>query len=277
MEFKKLNLLYHTFLSEFKKAILPLRKVLNQAKIRIFYYIFNCIKPSAAPVFIITEPRCGTTLFGGFLNSIKELSYKDEILNSNFPIGINPEKSNPQKTLKHIFYTMHAHFKSVVAAKIFFWHLEIFSLKPDDFKKLFPNAKFIIIYRCDIGKQYVSFRMAHRTKVWALKGKNKINGAIKLEIKKEDLLKFIEKTRNKYRSLLNINWLHPNSIIVSYEELIEDPQKLFNEKIFPFLGLQPCKIYSDYRKINPKPISDKVSNYDSVKYIFESDTSIQKY
>jgi LPS sulfotransferase NodH len=244
-------------------------------KIKVKYF-FKCkagIKKN--PVFIVGSPRSGTSLLADYLKNLPEISLAGEVLNGNFLYGIRAKYATRDETLKHIRYSIFNKHRKTVVVKLFFFYFRLYKFEIDEINKMFPNAIYIIIYRSSIADQYVSWETAKKTNIYNVQYKLDFNKR-KITIDKNDFIAFIKNEKNDYNNLINKDWIQKKSIIISYEELSQNPQSVFNKKIFPFLDIPNKSIKTKLRKLNPESLKNRVDNYESVKNLINEE-AIQRY
>jgi hypothetical protein len=58
-------------------------------------------------------------------------------------------------------------------------------------------------------------------------------------------------------------------LVISYEELEDDPQSAFAEKICPYIGMPFSPVTTAFTKRVTKPMSEVVANRDEVSHLAE--------
>jgi len=59
-------------------------------------------------------------------------------------------------------------------------------------------------------------------------------------------------------------------VSLTYEDLTTNAQTIFETKVFPFLGLAPVTIETEFKKMNKKTHEQTITNYSEVKDRLES-------
>lgn len=250
------------------------RRSLHRLKISLKYYLKRRPK---RPFFILFTARTGSTLLISYLNSIPKVSFATEILNSELAIGLPLKNVSKNSVLRHILYSINHCPYEICGAKFNEWQLEHRHLAVTELFELFPAVKLIILYRQGMADQYLSHRIAEYTWQWnhravPVRPLNK-----KLRISRDEFLKYVDRIKQFYEGILRLEIVRLNSIVISYEELASNAQKVFEEKIFPFLGVPPVRVKTTLTKQTTKHPSELVENYEEVKDLWESKEFKQEY
>ena len=235
-------------------------------RLRIFLkYHFR--RQEKEPVFVIAKRRSGSNLLLSYLNSVPELSFiPPEPLNSQMYYGI-PEKGISKRTLlNHLAYSLNDNPTKICGFKMLFFRLKKYNLTLDDIRMRFPKAKFLILYRRSTLEQFVSFKIAEKTNHWLWTRDFKLPGSLKPDL--GEFRDFCELNRNYYAQLFQYPWLRTCSRVLAYEDLAADPQRVFDEKIFPFLRLPSFPVSTTMVKQNSKPLEELLENFKELK-LFE--------
>ena len=92
------------------------------------------------------------------------------------------------------------------------------------------------------------------------------------------LREFCEWIKGFYHEIyIRYPWLTDDSITISYEDLASNAQEIFDNVIFPFLGLPSSQISSTFKKQNIKELSEMIENYYDVKPLIEQTFVKQNY
>lgn len=250
---------------------LPIRRLRNRVGICIKTPLRNGGRKRE--VFVLTTPRSGSELFISYLNSHPDASLASEILNRKAPIGLRERFVSRRALRRHVKYSVRARSSPVSGAKLLLTQLEDRRISPDDLHTLFPEARFIILYRRSLAQQYVSVEIAAMTKRWHSKREGDVfQGTISVEPKA--LLKFCGWVRGQYDTALNHEWLKEYGIVAAYEEIVADPVRFFNEKAFPFLGMSPAAVHTRLVRLNPRPLSSVVANFEEVRGLLTGEQTV---
>ena len=133
----------------------------------------------------------------------------------------------------------------------------------DDVVNYFPNAKFIILYRKSLLEQFVSLKIAEKTDRWEWTRDFVLPESLRVDV--GEFMEFCRRTKEFYEKVARAPWIRNCSLVLEYEELISDPQKIFDSKIFPFLGLPSHPVSTSMVKQNTKSMETIVENFEEVR------------
>ncbi len=165
----------------------------------------------------------------------------------------------------------------ICGAKLIRIHMQNHQLVPADLIQLFPNARFIILYRKNVLEQYLSLKVAEMTDSWGMTNNFKLPSSVPID--REELAEYCQMVKGYYEGLVQDPCLKDRSILLDYEELATEAQAMFDRVIFPFLGLPSTPVSSSLQKQTTKKPSQIIKNYEEIKdfdreYInFEKDKS----
>ncbi len=240
-------------------------KLWHRIKIFLKYYLKRSDKE---PVFVISERRTGSSLLLSYLSSIPDVSSAGEVIRKLWTLSRSG-------VLHHIQYSINNCKHKLCFAKLFQSDLEARKVDLKDIKNHIPNARFVILYRRSLLDQFLSFRIAEMTNHYRWNEDFKLPPFI--HVSKSELLEFCEETKNHYKQMLSHDWLKDCSIIVDYENLVSNPQKVFDKTIFPFLGLTSCSVSTEMCKQNTKKPEELVANYEEIKPFVSAPCVLQEY
>jgi LPS sulfotransferase NodH len=210
------------------------------------------------PIFVICEPRSGSTLLCDYLNSHPLITCDHEILNR----GAIPRlhscqcKADLRFYLNTLFKTTNA---EIVCGKIHFEHLEDFRIGPGQLIAWFPRARFLVLYRQSLLAQYVSLKLAQLTGRWiATRPDEESRQSINVDV--AELCAFVEMTSNRYKKFVHLPEIDGRYLTISYEQLAGDAQRVFEERVWPFLGLPPAVVQTSLYKQNRLSLEKCVTN-----------------
>lgn len=227
------------------------------------------------PTFILSTYRSGSNLLLSYLNSVSSVSFASEILNGDMHYGLRRKFITKRAVLRHIRHSLNDCRTTVCGAKLHGHHLAMHGLTVTDLQKAFPGSKFIILYRESVFNQYVSLQIAETTNHW-LWGKDfRLPEAIIVDVAK--MQRFCQDVKNFYYGLSENAALRPVSVWLSYEELASDPVKVFNERLFPFLGVPQSPIHSEMKKQNTKDPTQIVKNFGEIQWAVDHPAFRQSY
>ena len=229
----------------------------------LLHYLYK--REEKAPVFIITTRRSGSNLLLSYLNSVPNVSFLSEILNAGMYYGLRGRFISPQAALRHVIQSINHCRHRICGAKLLKVHLETHRLNLETLKKVFPNAKFIILYRKSLFDQFVSLKIAEKTNVWLWRDDHPVPPPPPVRINAAEFKVWSEGTRAFYENLTQKAWLRHCSVVIDYESLFANSQKVFDRTLFPFLGVPSSKVSSSLKKQNEKPLREVIENFDELK------------
>ncbi len=240
---------------------------------------FQCWRERHAvfrPLFVIATARSGSNLLIDYLGRIPGVECRSEVLCTHRPFGISPRQQNPRSALAHIARSLLSLRAPVRGCKLMLNQLTNCRLTLDRIDSAFPEARYIVLYRESLAEQYLSRESALLTGQWVLlDGERRIETG--LHIDPDDLRRFAEETRQQYATILRHSWLRERSLLLSYEELIENPDACLTNRIGPLLGVPASLPQTNMRKQNRLPLHQRVINYQEVAPFLDSRICQQHY
>lgn len=224
---------------------------------------------------MIATRRTGSNLLLSYLNSIPNASFAGEILNQSMYYGVRRRFISKKTVMRHIAYSIHDCPRILCGAKIIKIHLDSHRISLFDLKALFPNGRFIVLYRKSILDQFVSLKIAQATDTWQWTNGFKLPPSI--YISPAEFKEYSQMTKAFYEGLFKYSWFKDFSIVVSYEDLAENAQEIFNETVFPFLRVPPSPVQSCMIKQNTRPLCQLIENYQEIAPFVHHPMSRQDY
>ncbi len=260
----------HAFLKNRTKLIR--KRSAYRFKIFLKYHLNRKEKES---VFIIATRRTGSNLLLDYLNSIPNVSFAPEILNKSMAYGIRRRLISKKAVLRHIDYSINNCKYKTCGTKLIMAHLEYHQITLEDLKHRFPKARFIILYRRSILDQFISLKIAEATDTWHWTDQFCLPSSIRVRV--PTLLDYCRKIKGFYETLFSHEWLKERSIVLSYEALVESPQEIFKQTVFPFLGLSDSRIAAAAKKQNTKALHEIVQNHKELVRWIKDPLTTQDY
>ncbi len=264
---------------EILKRALPLRirREFFRAKIAGIYYLRK--RPAKTCAFILCNSRTGSSLLINYLNSNPCAYFGTEILSHHDPSGIRRYLISKKSVFRHIHHSLNYGRRPISGAKIFFIHLQMRRISLRELESQFPHEKWIVLYRENILDQYLSYKIGFRTRQWIRTLSSNVqkleSAQVSLSIR--SLLGFQRRILKRYESALEVPGIRERSLWISYEELVKNPQELFDEAVFPFLGLARNQVRTSLIKQNIWNYSEIISNYKEVKEFIKHSAFTQSY
>ena len=230
------------------------------------------------PVFVIAAPRTGSYLLLDYLSSHPEIDSLGEVINPDIVRGIRTAFISKKEVLFHIKTSLNTSKQKNGAVKLISDQMQAHKLSVDDIKNNFPNARFIILYRQSLLRQYISNEISKKSGIWKL-DKEKIKqrwdkNSITFEIDPTELEQFCKSIRQFYLDILEKDWIKKDALLLSYEELIGSSRDELAKKLFSFLNLPAVEIKTDLKKMNERTVKEIVTNYDQIKKSLEDDKNL---
>jgi len=221
------------------------------------------------PLFVVASCRTGSNLLLSYLNNQPAVCMRGELLYPGSPFGVRRYKTPPASALHHIRLSLQSLKSPIRGCKIMLYQLANCRLSIDDVGAAFPNAKYIILYRENLARQFVSHRLADITQQYALRaGDDK--KLTRITVQPEELSKYCNETQEGYRELLRHGCLQKCSVLLSYEELVQNADLWLRQVICPMLGIEAVAASTNFQKQNSQPLDDVITNYAQVEHLLPS-------
>ncbi len=245
--------------------------LINRFRHRIYPYRIRLKKLFEASrkrnfVFITGSGRSGSQLLLTYLNNLPGFSLcRDEPLHPRQLDSYGLKFRSGRQALAWLDCLMHDLPHAMTGAKLLNWHFELHGLDLAMIQKAFPGAKFINIYRRNVFEQFVSFKTAKASNVWhRTKGQAPLSPPMIYFDRSE--FRNYEGAVRYFHELLHTQLKEGETLLsAAYEDLNEDPERLFSQKIGPFLGLAPVpELKTHLVKSIESSYADFIVNYDEV-------------
>ena len=259
--------LYHWLKNATK---LPRKRSWHRMKISLRYRLQRSPKE---PVFILSTRRTGSNLLLDLLNSMPEASFAGEILNHRMAYGLRKNHVSKSAVLRHVRHSINACPKKICGAKLIKTHLENHRLSPEDLLEIYPHARFIILYRRSLIEQFVSLKIAQRTDIW--QWRKDFIPPKNISISIAELAGYCLDIKTFYGKLLEE--CPPQSLLLEYERLAENPQEVFEDRVFSFLGVPSSTVKTSHVKQNTRPLHEIIRNYDEIAPWINHPVTTQEY
>ncbi|MBI3252401.1 MAG: sulfotransferase [Candidatus Omnitrophica bacterium] len=248
------------------------KRFFHRVKLAAHFYTRRSEKE---PVFVIATKRSGSNLLISYLNSIPGVAFLPEILNPDMSYGLRRRWISRAAVLRHIVHSIHYTPTRICGAKLIFMCLQRHGLVLEDLKAAFPNARFIVLYRESLIDQFISFKAAEFTGQWVWTPDYRVPPPFRFD--REEFGRFRRRIEGLYRDVFKSIWLRDRSVVLSYEELTRDAQGIFEEHIFPLLGVPASPVFTEMRKQNTRPLSEAVENYGEIEEECQSGAFRRRY
>jgi LPS sulfotransferase NodH len=214
---------------------------------------------------VFGQSRSGSTLLVDLINLHPEIRCEGELLQYDW--GYIPSKFMCKVLACYPYPFFNYRYRlskgnTVYGFKLFVYHLKKSQKK---IKKMTEDGwKIIYLKRENLLRQVVSNQIAKQTRTWhTKKGKGNPEYQVYLPI---SLLQQGLSNRQRwcfweYQCLKDREYLK-----VVYEKELEDSSRHQEtaEKVFRYLGVDPCQVHSEFCKTDLRPYEEIISNYDEV-------------
>jgi LPS sulfotransferase NodH len=228
------------------------------------------------PVFVLATHRSGSNLLVDYLNRLPGVACHSEVICRTLTFGIPRRQEAREPAIRHIRRSLHAFQAPIRGCKIMLDQLQRCSLGLEELDAAFPEARYVILYRASLAEQYISRLSALATNQWVLYSDEERRQA-QVYVSPTRLRAFCEQTRQAYRTLLDHAWLPPRSVLLSYEELTDEPAWWLESQICPLIEADFAPPKTGLRKQNTAPLAERVSNYQEVAALLSSPLCRQHY
>ncbi len=217
------------------------------------------------PLFVVATCRSGSNLLLSYLGKQPGVCMRSELLYPGTPFGVWRYKTPPEAAIRHLKYSFQAEKSPIRGCKLMLYQLANCQLTINDVRDAFPTAKFIVLYRQNLAEQFVSHKIADATRQYTLlPGQEAKRTSIVVDPK--EILAYCDEVQAGYHDLLSNTWLRRQSVLLSYEELVDRPGYWIRHQICPMLGIEAVAPSTQHRKQNPG-LSTTVANYAKVKRV----------
>ena len=248
-------------------------------------------KPDSQPVFVLFTPRTGSHLLAELMNSVPSISIQQEPLHR---LSLQRghwgwiTRLSPHATVlfwRRAAYRRYMEFrlgspKPICGGTLGEQQLRETGIDIADLVRWFDGARFLVLYRRSLAEQYTSWRVALRTRQWHWMkgGEPHPPFELRLRFERRAVLNRFELVRQFYSDLLEHPELRRRARLLSYEELRDDPQRAFDEVLFPWLGLPHTTVRNErLRKQGTRPMRDVIENYAELEDVLTGPIAEQRY
>lgn len=228
------------------------------------------------PLFVIATWRSGSNLLLSYLNQQPGVSALSEVLLSTIPMGPSRDCLPPEKAIGHIRLCLQGEKTPIRGCKIMLHQLANCGLVMDDLNAGFPNAKYVILYRQSLAEQFLSHKIAEATSQYVL-ARGQTRRDAKVVVNSHELRTYCDDVKQRYHEALECRWLAGKSVLLSYEELVDEPQYWLQEQICPLLDVPFATLEMRLQKQNTRPLAEQIVNYREVAALIHSPVCTQRH
>jgi LPS sulfotransferase NodH len=249
------------------RLMLRCRQLWHQANLRAQRWLQATT--TYRPLFVVATQRSGSNLLIDYLNRLSGVESLAEILCRTLPEGLPRWQATTRSALAHIRISLDTLKAPVRGCKLMLNQLDECKLDLKQLDEAFPEARYIILYRESLAEQFLSLESAKATNQWKLTA-DQDRKFVHIRVNPRKLQDFCETTMEMYRRVLDNEWLRERGLLLSYEQLVSNPQNCVNEMICPLLGVDASPLSTSLCKQNTLSPAERVVNYEQVAYLFDS-------
>lgn len=221
------------------------------------------------PVFVLSQPRTGSSLLMSYLRSIPDADFASEVLNPHKLFGLRVKLTSKRAVIRHLAHSMNHCRGRLCGGKIHLQHLAQRGMSLADVDRAFPTARYLVLYRRSLLEQFVSLKLSEATRSWKWRADYHPPPCLRLD--PEELHAFCEENQRWYREVLDTPRIVSRALVIAYEDLAEDPQRLFDRKVFPFLSIASAPVFTRVHKQNVRPHEEIVENLEEIRRLVPRD------
>jgi LPS sulfotransferase NodH len=261
-----------------RQSLSPLRTAFAQMAHRSSLrsrYLRSRATPQAN-LFILAEPRTGSNLLVSYLLQLPGVEMLEEVLNRRSTDGLRSRWVWKSLSLRHIDYSLNRNCK-VAGCKLMLHHMRWHRLSVQDLADHYPNAKFIVLYRRDLARQYVSARLLMQTGIDRIRSAA-TNGAPRPQVRIDPAAfrHYCDEQRQRF-SVVAREVMKLGGVIMSYEELAADPLSVVGGQVAPYLGVEAGELQVKLQKQESRELHEIVENYDEVADLLHSEIAVHHH
>ncbi len=233
-------------------------------------YVFLQSHPDAVLFILCPWPRTGSNLLLTYLNSLPDVGLRWEVLNHLEKHGIRSQYIGLQSVLRHLKVSVATSGPAVGGCKLMMDQLRHFGIGFDHLQELFPQARFVILYRESLIGQYISWQLGAKTGVWMVeKGKSDApsnhHQSLKIHFDIAHFQSFVTEVRKRFSEIAADPWVARQGVLIRYEDLSREPDKVIRTAICPAIGLPQAPVSTRLVKQNTRDPQQVIENYGEVE------------
>lgn len=248
------------------------KRLRHRARIFLAFYLRRRAK---RPFVLLATRRSGTNLFLSYLNSVSSVSFAGEVLHPEMYYGLRERFITKGAVLRHIRHTLNALPTEVCGIKLLYMRLKFHHVSLEDVLRVSPETRFFVLYRRSLAEQFLSLKIAQTTNQWMWSDRFRLPEKIRLD--PDEMLAHYHLKRSWYREIFQNPSVAGRVLVLAYEDIVAGPQRVFDERVFPFLGIAGGPVRTGLVKQNTKRPGEIVENFDAVRHLFEGPIGRQDY
>ncbi|TWU06949.1 Stf0 sulfotransferase [Symmachiella macrocystis] len=199
-----------------------------------------------------------------YLRSIPNVSMAHEFLNPVFYYGFRPRKNSKESLLLHVRRSINCLPGEHCGCKILIGQFPLHDISLAEFDAALPEPRYLLLYRRDVFRQFVSLKIAHQTKQYLANASEKLR-TTDVEVDMDELEDLYQLNATEYRSALDTTGINQRCLPFAYEDMVADPQRLFDSELFPFLDIESARVSTGLVKQSNRPIEESVRNFREIE------------
>ena len=246
-----------------------LDKLCYLPQLQLRYLLSRSVKSN---YFILSTHRSGTNLLVSLLNHVlPESCHTGEPLHEWVKGKYGLQLTSKEASVYYVRCVLNSIRGDMAGMKIMYHQLNSNKLSVKKLREEFPDSKIIVLYRRNIFEQYISFRLAKKTKVWVANDEYIPLEANKIEISEDKFRYFEHYVREAYRVMFDELGNDPNVCILEYERVCKDEMGTL-KKIAECLGVNHVNLEGVKKpnKIITKNYDEYVTNISQLSHLFSS-------
>lgn len=237
-------------------------RIRHQANLRWNYHLHRT--ENKRPLFLLARQRTGGNMVLDYLRSIPNVSMAHEFLNPAFYYGFRPKQNSKESLFLHVRRSINHLPGTYCGCKILIGQFPVHHISLAEFDEALRQPRYLLLYRRDILKQFVSLKIAHQTKQYLAQSSEKIR-TTDVIVDLDELEDLYQLNAAEYRSVLETPSVNERCLTFAYEDVVAKPQELFDRELFPFLETNPSPVSTQLVKQNKRPIEETVTNYKDIE------------
>lgn len=133
------------------------------------------------------------------------------------------------------------------------------------------SQKHILLFRRDLLAQFISLKIADKTKEFFIEEKKEEETHEPIKIDYKEYVQYVYQMNNFYSQITSSFNKMYEYLIVEYEELAENPTQLIEDSVLPFLELNNATVEIKTYKQNTNKLQDIVINFTELEQAVSSD------
>lgn len=234
--------------------------------------------PPPRRFYVLFTHRSGSNLLRQCLDRLPGVACSGEILDRKHASGL-PIRWIPRwAVMWHLAHAPAVRGRPVAGACLTLQQLEWRGVGPADLATAWPEARFVVLYRRRLADQYLSLRLARVTGEWTRRAGARPSPLVHVRLDPKAFRAFVASTRTAYaRTLDDLGRRGVARLVLSYERLASDPQRVLDETAAPFLGVAARPVRLTLVKQGIYSPEQVVENFDEIRDIWDDPAYLQDY